>query len=240
MDTDVDTGVDTGPAPAGILGSRVEDRLRAAVLGAEFGLRERLTESGLARRFGVSRTPVRAALAGLVADGLLARADGAYYVSVPDLAELRDLYELRVTLELRGIARALESPAVRHDPAVLAEQWLWWSTMRAEPPEPGPGFVLLDERFHVELSRAAGNAALTAALVAVNAKIRRIRMYDFLTADRVTTTVVEHLEILELLQAGELEAAHRALHLHVGESLAVVWERATRALTQMTLHGGLS
>lgn len=240
MDTDVDTGADTGSSAAGVLGSRVGDELRSAVLGAEFGLRERLTESGLARRFGVSRTPVRAALAGLVADGLLTRVDGAYYVAVPDLAELRDLYELRVTLELRGIARALENPSFRHDDAILAEQWAWWSGMRDEAPPPGPGFVLLDERFHVELSRAARNAALTAALVSVNAKIRRIRMYDFLTADRVTTTVTEHLEILELLRAGELDAAYRALHVHVGESLAVVWERASRALTLMTLHGGLT
>ncbi|MCF2533526.1 GntR family transcriptional regulator [Yinghuangia soli] len=240
VDTGLDPGVDTGPAHTGILGSRVEDELRAAVLGAEFGVRERLTESGLARRFGVSRTPVRAALAGLVADGLLTRLDGAYYVAVPDLAELRDLYELRVTLELRGIARAMEDPSLRHDPAILAEQHAWWSAMRALPPQPGPGVVLLDERFHAELSRAAGNRALTAALTSVNAKIRRIRMYDFLTADRVQSTVAEHLEILDLLQAGELDAAHRALHVHVGESLAVVRERASEALTHMTLHGGLS
>jgi DNA-binding GntR family transcriptional regulator len=143
---------------------------------------------------------------------------------------------LRVTLELRGIARAIEDPGVRHDPEILSGELEHWYRMRRAQPEPDPRFVVLDERFHAALSRASGNPALTETLVAVNQRIRRVRMYDFLTADRITSTIGEHIQIAELVLGGELEPALRALHEHVGESMAVVLERAQRAWAAMSLH----
>ncbi|MFJ3088827.1 GntR family transcriptional regulator [Streptomyces sp. NPDC086838] len=226
----------TSSAPALPLRDMVYGQLRAAVLDGAFGPRERLAEMRLAARFGVSRTPVREALARLLADGLIERGDGGFFVTIPNLTQLRDLYELRVTLELRGIARAIDDPSVRHEPGVLKAELERWYAMRERPPDPDPRFVVQDERFHAELSRASGNPALTDALVAVSERIRRVRMYDFLTRDRVETTVTEHIEIMEAVRDGRLDDAHRALHAHVGDSMAVVLERAQRAMTQMALH----
>ncbi|GAA3007378.1 GntR family transcriptional regulator [Streptomyces drozdowiczii] len=234
--TPPDTERHTSPAPALPLRDMVYGQLRAAVLDGEFGPRERLAEMRLAARFGVSRTPVREALARLLADDLIERGDGGFFVTIPNLTQLRDLYELRVTLELRGIARAIDDPSVRHEPAVLKAELERWYAMRERPPEPDPRFVVQDERFHAELSRASGNPALTDALVAVSERIRRVRMYDFLTRDRVETTITEHIEIMEAVRDGRLDDGHRALHAHVGDSMAVVLERAQRAMTQMALH----
>ncbi|MFJ5264739.1 GntR family transcriptional regulator [Streptomyces sp. NPDC088387] len=228
------------PPPTDTTGRSLRDtvhaRLRSAVLDGEFGPRERLTEMRLAVRFGVSRTPVREALTRLVSDGLIERGHGGFFVTIPNLAQLKDLYELRITLELRGIARAVEDPSVRHDPAMLSAELDRWYAMRANPPAPDPRFVVQDERFHAELSRASGNAALTDALVAVGERIRRVRMYDFLTEDRVATTITEHITIMELVRAGRLDEGQRALHAHVGDSMAVVLALAQRAMTQMALH----
>ncbi|NKI45312.1 GntR family transcriptional regulator [Streptomyces physcomitrii] len=246
MDTGLYTQVDTdrdppGPAPREPLlphRDRVYALLREELLGGRIGPRERLGEVRLAGRYGVSRTPVREALAWLRADGLIERGDGGYFPVVPNLAQLRDLYELRVTLELRGVARALEDPSVRHDPVLLGAELERWYALRAAPPRPDPQFVVLDEEFHTALSRASGNPALTEALTAVNRKIRRVRMYDFLTQERVDTTITEHIEIMELVRGGRLDEGHRALHEHVGASMDVVLEHARRALTQMALHTG--
>lgn len=235
MDTGLYTQSDTAP-PDLPRRERVYELLRAEVLGGRIGPRERLAEVRLADRFGVSRTPVREALARLRADGLIERGDGGFFVTVPNLPQLRDLYELRITLELRGVARAIEDPSIRHDPGILAAELTRWHALRAEPPAPTPQFVVLDEEFHAALSRASGNPALTEALISVNHRIRRVRMYDFLTRDRVETTIAEHIEILELIRDGRLDAGYRALRSHVGDSMAVVMERAQRALTQMTLH----
>ncbi|WP_066585420.1 GntR family transcriptional regulator [Cellulomonas timonensis] len=230
------------PVEAEQAGSRalrdvIYERLRDEILGGRVPVRERLTEPKLGKAFGVSRTPVREALARLLADGLVERTDYGYAVVVPSLADLRDLYELRITLELRGIARAIENPDVRHAEGLLRDELARWLPLRDDPPEPTPGFVLLDERFHVTLSRASGNDQLTAALVAVNHKIRVVRMHDFVEPDRITATVVEHIEILELVLHRRLEEALTALHRHVGESLEVVMDRASTAMTRMALAG---
>jgi len=240
MDSKLYTPRDTVPdpvtVPAPSLRESVYAKLRAAVLDGEFGQRERLAELRLAARFGVSRTPVREALARLLADGLIERGDSGFFVTIPNLTQLKNLYELRVTLELRGIARAIEDPSVRHDPAVVAAELERWYAMHKQPPVPDPHFVVQDEQFHAELSRASGNPALTDALIAVSERIRRVRMYDFLTQDRVDTTIAEHIEIMELVRDGRLDEGHRALHAHVGDSMAVVLEHAQRSMTQMTLH----
>ncbi|MFI6345919.1 GntR family transcriptional regulator [Streptomyces sp. NPDC050560] len=240
MDAKLYTPSDTAPdalLPAvPPLREAVYAKLRSAVLDGDFGPRERLAEMRLAARFGVSRTPVREALARLASDGLIERGDGGFFVTIPNLTQLKDFYELRITLELRGIARAREDPSVVHTPEVIAAELDRWYAMREDPPVPDPRFVVQDERFHAELSRASGNPALTDALVAVSERIRRVRMYDFLTQDRVEATITEHIEIMEFVRDGRLDEGYRALHAHVGESMAVVLERARRAMTQMALH----
>jgi DNA-binding GntR family transcriptional regulator len=217
---------------------RVYIDLRRRLMLGEFGVQTRLGEERLAAELGVSRTPVREALIRLAADGLLVRREGGYYPALPDLAELRDLYELRITIEVRGLVRAIESDAVVHDTGLLEPLRQTWRSMLDDRPAPDPQFVLLDEDFHVTLSRASGNPVMTDALAAVNARIRPVRMYDFLTDDRVELTISEHLEIVELVLARRLDEALIALRHHVGESLEVVERRAVQALTQMVLQRG--
>ncbi|MFC5823663.1 GntR family transcriptional regulator [Nonomuraea insulae] len=212
------------------------NELRRRVMVGEFGVRTRLMEKHLAEELGVSRTPVREALVRLETDRLVVREDGGYYVAVPDLLHLRDLYELRITLELRGLTRVKESELARHDVALLEPLRDKWQELTEDLPEPDPQFVLLDEEFHVTLLRSSGNDELTEALETVNARIRHVRMYDFLTADRIATSSAEHLQIVELVLAKDLDAALIALHRHVGESLEVVERRAARAITAMALH----
>jgi DNA-binding GntR family transcriptional regulator len=205
-------------------------------MAGELGAQTRLREERLAAELGVSRTPVREALIRLTADGLLVRQDVGYYPVLPDLSELRGLYELRITIELRGLARALDSESIVHDATLLEPLLQEWRALRDDPPPADPQFVLRDEDFHLTLSRASGNPALTAAVETVNTRIRPVRMYDFLTTDRVESTIDEHIEIVELVLARRLDEALAALHRHVGESMEVVEQRVLGALTQMALH----
>ncbi|RMI40561.1 GntR family transcriptional regulator [Streptomyces triticirhizae] len=232
--------------PAAVSGARagrdrraeVYVRLRDLLLAGEFDARHRLVEVRLAERLEVSRTPVREALVRLMADGLVERRDEGYYPARPSLGELRDLYELRVTVELRGIARALESDLVTHDAALLEPLRDGWRRLRDQPPPPDPGFVLWDEDFHQTLLAASGNPRLTETLESVNVRIRPVRMYDYLSEERVGRTIAEHLAIVEAVLAGELAEALAALRRHVGESLEVVAEHAARAIAQQALREG--
>lgn len=210
--------------------------IRRMVMLGEFPTGQRLAEEQLAEQLHVSRTPVREAFVRLHADRLLHRfTDGGYYVAEIDLLDLRDLYELRLTLELRGVNRAREA-RIEHDREALVGIRDEWLAIQADPPEPDGSFIALDESFHVELARSSGNVALVEMLESINVRIRPVRTYDFLTEDRITTSISEHLLIVEALLDGEVELAAERLREHIGASLEVVEQRAADAMHQRALR----
>lgn len=207
--------------------------LRRLVLTGEFPFGFRLGEEAVAERLGVSRTPAREAMLRLHADRLLNQyADGGFYVAEPDLLDLRDLYELRLALELHAIQRA-EQEGIAHDASVLEAIHAKWLAIKADPPVPDGSFIELDESFHVSLCRASGNIAIVEMLETVNARIRPVRMYDFLSEDRIVLSIDEHLAITEAVMASELDKAAQLLREHIGASLDVVEERAATAMARM-------
>jgi len=230
------TGPATRRAKNAAARSRREEayrQLRAMVLTGEFPFGHRLGEEAVAEALGVSRTPVREALLRLHADRLLKRyEDGGFYVAEPDLLDIRDLYELRLSLELYGITRGMYG-AGSHDPDALRQIRDDWLAIQEAPPEPDGSFIELDESFHLSLCRASGNLAIAETLESVNARIRHVRMYDFLSADRIEISIIEHLAITEAVSAGDLETAAVLMRDHIGASLDVVEERAATAIARM-------
>ncbi|HAM27762.1 MAG TPA: GntR family transcriptional regulator [Microbacteriaceae bacterium] len=223
-------------ARAKLRGEHAYLEIRKMVLRGELPLGQRLAEEQIAELLGVSRTPVRDAFARLHGDRLLTRyADGGFFVVEPDLIDLRDLYELRLVLELRGLTRATEH-GYDHDLSVLEPLRDRWRAIQLAPPAPDGSFIDLDESFHVGLSRAAGNMVITETLETVNARIRPVRMHDFLSEDRITVSISEHLGILEAVLMKDLVLAVDRLRTHIGISMDVVEKRAAHALTQMILN----
>lgn len=230
MSTELDPAVSTPAQRPVPRREQVYLALRDELMTGRISPYERLAEERIAERHDVSRTPVREALARLQADGLVEKRDGGLYLYVPSFHELAGLYELRVTLELRGIERAIAEVDIHHDRPRLEAELDRWYTHRDHRPVPDAGFVAEDEQFHTTLVDASGNPALTHALVQVNSRIRSVRMYDYLTENRMTATITEHIEIAELVVRDRLPAALDALRHHVGASQDVVMERAANAL----------
>lgn len=217
------------------LRDRVYVDLGKKLMVGEIDHRTRLVESQLCETLDVSRTPLREALVRLHADGMLERRADGYYPVALDIAGVRDLYELRITIELRGITRILDTDELRYDKDRLSRLRTQWAALHSSPPPPEADMVLLDESFHIGLSEASGNKAMVATLDNINRRIRLIRMYDFVTEERVTATIAEHLDIVDLLLDDQLEAGRKALHEHVGASFEVVERRAIRALSARAL-----
>lgn len=218
------------------LRERAYTQIRRMVMLGEFPTGQRLAEEQIAEQLQVSRTPVREAFVRLHGDRLLKRfSDGGYYVAEIDLFDLRDLYELRLTLELRGIVRAVED-GIQHDRDALVELHEEWQGIQLDQPEPDGSFIELDESFHLALLRSSGNLALAEMLETINLRIRPVRTFDFLSEDRITTSIAEHLGIVEALLAGEILLAADLLREHIGASLEVVEERAASAIRQRALR----
>jgi len=235
----MDAGLYTA-RPEGLRREHAYDRLKTALLVGDYPLNRRLAEERLAAQLGVSRTPVREALLRLAAEGLVERSpEGGWYPTAPDVAAVHDLYEVRLVLELQGLRRPVQvGRSTAHDPAALEPLRDEWRALSAAAPEPDPGFVTLDEDFHVRLAASSGNPTLADLLRLVNERIRIVRMHDFLTEERVRRTIVQHIEIVEAVLAGDLTLAVARFGVHLGESMAVVEDRATRALARMASGRG--
>ena len=202
--------------------------VKQRLLAGEFRLGARLKETKLAAVLGVSRTPIREALLRLHAEGLVTRqADGGYVPVVPDVALTRWLYEVRSGLELQAIRRGT------HDRNAVADLIEEWRGLAKDEPDPGPSFVLIDESFHIGLAEAAGNPALADFLRQINERIRTVRMVDFLTPDRIASTINEHLGLAHAVLDGALAEAERLFIAHLDDSQAVVERRVSAAITRM-------
>jgi DNA-binding GntR family transcriptional regulator len=96
----------------------IAERLRQAILGGYFGPGERLREEALARQMGVSRGPIRAALARLEREGLVViRHNRGAFVGQLSREDLEEVYTLRVVLERLAVERCTE----RADEGLFAE-----------------------------------------------------------------------------------------------------------------------
>jgi DNA-binding GntR family transcriptional regulator len=241
----VDNGSLPAPRPrrgdrtARPLSSDVYDQLRRRLLIGDYPLVERLTETRLAEQLGASRTPVREALLRLESEGLVERRhQGGFFPRSPNLAGIRDLYELRRILELASLVRPLRHGGT-HDHAALRSIRDDWAGMIDDPPEPDPGFVLVDESFHLGLAEAAGNTALTEHLRAVNDRIRVVRMQNFVHRQRIAVTIEQHLAILDALIDATPDLAVSLMEAHLDEALSQASERAAQAIERMMTAGML-
>jgi DNA-binding GntR family transcriptional regulator len=164
---------------------------------------------------------------------LVAKApDGGFLPVVPDVTGMRQLYEVRVGLELQALRRPSRI-GERHDREMLEGLRADWMALTAEEPEAEPGFVLLDESFHLTLAEAAGNPMLVDVLRQINERIRIVRMQDFLVPDRVGRTIREHVALIDVVLDDDVVEAERQLVTHIDSSVAVVEERVTKAIARM-------
>ncbi len=185
--------------------------LRRDVLDGTFAPDDVLVEAALAARYGVSRTPVREALARLEQDGLLERAPRGYRVRSGTPEDVLDIYDARTALE--GVAAA--SAAVRRTELELARlESLHEDAAHADPDEQRR----LNTLWHEALWVAAHNATVTGLLVRLTAQLR---IYDGArreAADDLAASRVEHGAVLDALRVRDAEAARVAVAAHLERS----------------------
>lgn len=194
---------------------RAYAQLRDEIVNWQLAPGNVLAEVEQSIRLGVSRTPLREALARLTADGLVEPQAGRGLV-VTDLSldTITQLFEARQALEQRAASLA----ATRRNPQVF-------TSLRAELENQTE---LLDDReayydvvarFDTAMDEAAASPYLVAALRGIRTHLARIRRLAQDDRDRLASAASEHLLIIDAIIAGDPELAAHATHIHLHRSL---------------------
>lgn len=176
---------------------------------------DRFSESELALRVQVSRTPLRQALQRLEREGFLqVFPKSGWQVAPLDFDVFDELYDLRMLLECHAAQRlclAEQRPGLQ----ALAATWLVPSTERETEAD---AVRLLDEGFHGQLVAAAGNREMARVHREITERIRIIRRLDFTKERRIVATYEEHARILRAITRRRADEAQRLLRAHIEQS----------------------
>lgn len=175
---------------------------------------ERLTEAGVSERFSVSRTPVREALLELTGLGLveLRRNCGAVVQPFgPD--QIRDLYAVRTLLEVEATRLA----ASRMEPEVIDD--LQEAFNRLKKNKLPDHQWHLDQQLHSAIAEASGNPRLASEIARQATLIQTVReaVSDAMQGIH-TTTLNDHLRILDRLKARDADGAAEAMQKHLQQA----------------------
>jgi DNA-binding GntR family transcriptional regulator len=190
------------------------DEIRLEILRNVLAPGTRITEEGLAERYGLSRTPVREALRLLTRESLLIHMPRAYYeVASVNLDEMDDLYAMRVTLEERVATRIADRGATDGLTVLLD----FWGGAPASH-DGDVSLVLADEHFHETLASLSGSTVLAPMLRNINNRLHALRMRDFIDPRRVTATYEQHKAILQALLKRDGRLGGALLRAHIWQS----------------------
>ena len=139
-----------------VLVEQVTAQLSDAIIGGSLKPGARLSESVIAREMGVSRAPVREAARLLESSGLVAyQPNRGFFVRKITAAELDDLYDLRITIEVAAAQRLAREGADTDIHALSRQQQLLRDLCAASAPMQEQ--VKADMEFHRMMIRASGN-----------------------------------------------------------------------------------
>jgi len=197
------------------LARAVYEQVRADIFEFRLLPGEGFSESEIASRARVSRTPVREALFRLEREGYLeVHPKRGWRVRALDFDALDQLYDVRVILECEAVRKLCATNPRTRLPA-LARDWLVEPAKRLTD---GARVARLDEEFHRSLVAAAGNPEMTRIHQEITERIRIVRRLDFTKRPRVAATYDEHARILRAITRRRAEEATRLLAAHIEQS----------------------
>ena len=225
MDMKAQEGLRVGPISSPTLVNTVVERLRESILFGRFAPGERIVEAELARELGISRGPVREALALLEKDGIV--------VNVPRKGKFVLGFDLRLVDEIYSLRKVLEPYAAQLIIDSLTEEKLSALQQSLEHIEAAAdaGDVLsLAERdieFHNRLYELADHELLRQAWNEnIAGKLRMLLNITTRTHVPLIDTGANHRVLVQVIAAKDRRKARQLITQHIDDA----WHRARSSL----------
>ncbi len=201
------------------LADAIYEQLKSEVFDFRLLPGDRFSESELAERLHVSRTPVREALYRMEREGYVeVHFKSGWSVAPIDFAQFEHLYDLRMILETAAVRRLCDTaPGAELDK--LAEAWLVAPEARVHD---SARIAKMDENFHATLVETADNPEMTRVHREITERVRIIRRLGFSGPERVAKSYDEHGAILKniLRRRGDQAAMLIKSHIELSKSQA--------------------
>lgn len=186
--------------------------LKAAITSGELQPGERLYETALAGRFGMSRTPIREALLRLIAEGLAEiGADGVRVASL-SVKDVRSLQQASRALQSLA-AKLAATEGSDADMAILEELMKRMETYASL--RDLKSWAEADVEIHRHIFRMSGSAWLSRLLLQMESLIARVRHVILQQPGRMEEATGEHRAVVEAIRSRDEKAAEHAMHHHL-------------------------
>jgi DNA-binding GntR family transcriptional regulator len=189
--------------------------LRDRITSGVYAPGSRFDPQSVATEFGVSRTPVREALARLEHDQLIeTRPRSGTFVARPGVTDVHEVCQLRKGIEwlATGIAAtAMPLPRIAELRAEVVEALAYAERGDYEP------FFVSDTRLHTEIVAATGNERLIKVRSSTEPFVQWLRVLGATGPHRIAGSTRRHLEILDAMARRDATAAQTAAAVHLDE-----------------------
>jgi DNA-binding GntR family transcriptional regulator len=220
-----------GRIPRTRLVDKAAEVLRGAILGGRLAPGSRIRQLALAGQLGISRTPLREALARLEVEGLVRLLPaGGVEVARFDPQAAIELYDVREVLDGLAARRAAERGDRAAAEGLRRHQWAMRACLdRKDAHE----WFTHHVAFHEGIFLASGNARLVGMLSVVRQAAQRFHGLLLTTPNRLAVAFEEHEAILRAIEGRDPERAEALARLHIRNAKSVV---AARMAAEIQAH----
>jgi len=194
--------------------------IRRDILTARLAPGAALSESGLAAALSLGKAPVRAALARLADEGLVAAVPRrGWMVGLVTIRDIHEVFDLRLLLEPEAARRAagrIDTEAMMRLDAVCAAGY------QPDDGDSAAEFLAANRAFHVAVAELSGNARLARLLGRLLDESTRMLVLGLRRRDRTGEMAHEHQALIEAMALGRAEEAARIMHEQVDASRRMV------------------
>jgi DNA-binding GntR family transcriptional regulator len=172
------------------------------------------SSKALAAELGVSNGPIREAMLALVDDGLMEAVPNKGFRTVPlTPADLAEIYEMRLLLEVPAIARLAQDDLPGDRAARLTD--LVNTIERTARNGDLAGNLAADRDFHLTLLAAGGNSRLIDAVARLRDQTRLHNLRAINADGRLVTSADEHRPLLTSIMRHDTRTAERLIRRHL-------------------------
>jgi DNA-binding GntR family transcriptional regulator len=212
-------------APLGETAQRansVYDVLVTGIIKGDLAPGSQLNADGIAHQLNVSPTPVRDALNQLVKDGLVHKLPyQGWFVCRFEQSDIRDLYEIRASLECLAVGCACERITPEEIDSLYALQSAGEAASAAADLE---AYRLYNEAFHLSIMRAAKNSQLPAIFGQISLKTQMLSAKT-IRIGRSSRAVQEHRRLIDLIADRDRATAQALMQEHIMGALGEILSR---------------